>query len=650
MSNQYIEPEAFMKQMDRHWTTELQNISNTSLKESWKKLAELFQDQIQGVGDEETRTKWRVFSPPTGTGKTEGTVLYASMLGHFEDHQHPGVLIIVRLIEDCVKIADRVNDFVVRYGYRQDASGYAIDYHSKQERVDAYQLKDYPVLVMTHEAYKRALESLEGNPSIKHSWKVFHSYRDSHRKLIVIDEALDIVEHVHMSYGELSRTLSSIDLRMQRGHKDAVQYIKCILDYLEKTDGEMGEDEDGEGRVPPCKEKAVVLKNLPKRVPDFNALIKDMGTIRFDHQDRREDLEWNRKRYQHHVEVIKGVQTIARLWAFHSKEGAESTINSARVLIPPGVSGPVVLDATGKTNKVYELHKKVISVQPPDGCRSYQNLTIHTAITNVGIGKRKMVLNGKKMVDSLIEDLNSRLTPADKVLVVCHKKNEHHMRGLDTNFQLYTTHWGALDGSNAWRDCNVVVIFGVPYMPSYWSANTVFSLKEEKPTKGSFTKSFWKLRRELENSKILTDFIQAINRIQTRRVVDEDGNCPVSGCYLLLSSRRKDLCEHIQAGLKSAMPGVRILDDWDFLLTEGKKKVTKSKEVFIKFTENMEPDSKISVSLLRSQLNIGERTLKQLLSDIHKDTVFKELLESRGVDYILRQEGSTSRGYLVKAA
>jgi hypothetical protein len=648
--NNYIEPEAFKKQMSRHWIKELGNVSNDPLRESWKILAELFRDQIQGVGDEQTRTKWRVYSPPTGTGKTEGTVLYASMLGHLDDHYHPGVLIIVKLIQDCKDIAKRINELVVRYGYRQNAVGYAVDYHSKQDLVDVDQLKDYPVLVITHEAYKRALDCLGGNPNIKHTWSVFHGYGDSHRKLLVIDEALDIVEHVHMSYGELSRTLSSIPLKMQRLHKDAVQYIKCVLDYLEKTEGEMGEDEDNGGKIPLCKEKVVVLKNLPKKVPDFNALMKDMGTIRFDHQDQREDLQWNKKRYQHHVEIIKGVQTIARLWAFHSKEGAESTINSARVLIPPGVSGPVVLDATGKTNKVYELHKKVISVQPPDGCRSYQNLTVHTAVTPVGIGKRKMVLNGKKMVDSLIEDLNRKLTSADKVLVVCHKKNEHHLSGLKTNFKLYTTHWGALDGSNEWRDCNVVVIFGVPYMPSYWSANTYFSLKEEKPTKGSFTKGFWRYRRELENSKILTDFIQAINRIQSRKVIDQDGNCPVSECYLLLSSRRKDLCEHIRTGLESAMPGVRIKNDWEFALTERKGKVTKSKEVFFKFTENMEPDSKISVSLLRSQLNLRERTLKGILSDIQTDRELKQLLDSRGVEYITRREGSTNRGYLVKAA
>ena len=78
--NNFVEPIAFMKQMDRHWTKELGNVSNDPLRESWKILAELFQDKIQGVGDEESRTLWHCYSPPTGSGKSEGTMLYSAML------------------------------------------------------------------------------------------------------------------------------------------------------------------------------------------------------------------------------------------------------------------------------------------------------------------------------------------------------------------------------------------------------------------------------------------------------------------------------------------------------------------------------------------------------------------------------------------
>jgi hypothetical protein len=647
--NNYIEPEAFMKQMDRHWTKELGNVGNEPLKQSWHRLAELFRDQIIGDGDEERRTHWKVYFPPTGSGKTEGTMLYSSMLGHFDDLQHPGVLIIVRLIDDCIKIASRINEHVVKYGYRESGVGYAIDYHTENKSVAETELKDYPVLVITHEAYRRALDSLGGNPSIRNTWKFFHSYRDTNRKLLVIDEALDIVEHVHLSYGEVSRTLSSIDLPIQRAHREAIQYIKCVIEYLEETVGQMGED-GGNGKEGLPRERVVVLKNPPKEVPNFQALIDDMKSIRFDWQDKREDLKWSQKRFMHHQKIIKGIQNIATLWAFYSRDGVEFTINSARLLVPPGVSGPVVLDATGKTNKVYELHKQVVRVEPPEGCRTYKSLNIHTAVAPFGIGKGSMIKNGEKMCTSLIDDLNRRLKPADKVLVVSHKKIEHLLKGLETNFELHTTHWGALDGSNEWRDCNVVVIFGIQFMPTYWSANTYFSLKEESPTKKSFNREFWFIRRELENTKILTDVIQAINRIRSRKVIDQEGNCPQTDCYLLLSTKRNDLSDYLQEGLRTAMPDVRIKDDWDFSLTKRKGKITKSKVVFLKFIENMEPDTQISVSMLRSQLNLRERTLMGILSDIQTDYEMKQILESRGIVYITRREGSTKRGYLVKAA
>ena len=652
--NNYIEPEAFMKQMDWHWTKELGNVSNEPLKRSWHKLAELFRDQILGDGDEERRTQWKVYFPPTGSGKTEGTMLYSAMLGHFDDQQHPGVLIIVRLIEDCSKIASRINEHVVKYGYRQNGTGYAIDYHTENKSVAETELKDYPVLVITHEAYRRALDSLGGNPSIRNTWKVFHSYRDTNRKLLVIDEALDIVEHVHLSYGEVSRTLSAIPLQMQRTHIEATQYIKCVLEYLEETEmgepsGEEGEN-GGNGSQGLPRERVVELKIPPKKVPNFQALIEDMKSIRFDWQDKREDLKWSHKRFMHHQGVIKGIQTVATIWAFCSKDGAEFTINSARLLVPPGVSGPVVLDATGKTNKVYGLHKQVVRVEPPEGCRTYKSLNIHTAVAPFGIGKGSMIKNGEKMCTSLIEDLNRRLNPTDKVLVVSHKKIEHLLKGLETNFELHTTHWGALDGSNEWRDCNVVVIFGIQFMPTYWSANTYFSLKEESPTKKSFTREFWLTRRELENSKILTDVIQAINRIRSRKVIDQEGNCPQTDCYLLMSTKRNDLCEYLQEGLRTAMPDVRMKDDWDFSLTEKKGKVTKSKVVFLKFIENMESDAQISVSTLKVQLGIKEKTMKRILSEVQTDPGLKSVLESFGVDYVTRQEGKTKRGYLVKAA
>jgi len=187
-------------------------------------------------------------------------------------------------------------------------------------------------------------------------------------------------------------------------------------------------------------------------------------------------------------------------------------------------------------------------------------------------------------------------------------------------------------------------------MPTYWSANTYFSLKEESPTKKSFTREFWFTRRELENSKILTDVIQAINRIRSRKVIDQEGNCPQTDCYLLMSTKRNDLCEYLQEGLRTAMPDVRMKDDWDFSLTEKKGKVTKSKVVFLKFIENMESDAQISVSTLKVQLGIKEKTMKRILSEVQTDPGLKSVLESFGVDYVTRQEGKTKRGYLVKAA
>jgi hypothetical protein len=117
-----------------------------------------------------------------------------------------------------------------------------------------------------------------------------------------------------------------------------------------------------------------------------------------------------------------------------------------------------------------------------------------------------------------------------------------------------------------------------------------------------------------------------------------------------MSTKRNDLSEYLQEGLRTAMPDVLIENDWDFSLTERKSKVTKSKVVLLKFTENMEPDSQIKLSTLRTLTGIKEKTLKRILAEIETDPDLKSKLESLGVDYITRQEGRTKRGYLIKAA
>lgn len=640
----FIKPEAFMKQMNRHWTSELGNVSNEPLRQSWRLLADLFRDKIQVTGDEKARILWHCYSPPTGAGKSEGTMLYSAMLSALPDTEHPGVLIIVRFIQQCRKMRDRINHYVRKYGYRnQVPTGYCIDYHSEQETISKEELKDYPVLVITHEAYLKAMEGL-GNRDIRETWKFFHSYRDGNRKLLVIDEALDLVHQVQLNHKQLAKTLSSIPRGMQQNHRGAVGYMKKLLAHMGRTEDRL----KGKGGAP--KEDVLSMKSLPPVVPDFQALINDLKGVKFDVEDLEKNDPIERGRlFRIHRKRIKAVEAIATLWSFYSTETPKLTINSARVLIPPTAAGPVVLDATGKTNKTYDLFKQIVMVDPPAGSRNYQNLTVHTAIEKVGIGKNKMDENQAKMTASLIKDLDRRLKPSDKALIICHKNVEPRLAGLPSKFEKHVTHWGNLDGSNEWRDCNIVIVFGISFMPGYWSANQYFSLVE-KPKKG-FRKdmSLMSIRRELQNSKILTDIIQGINRIQSRKVMDEPGNCPPCECFILLSSHHGPLNGYLLEGIKASLPGVTILHDWDFALTEKRVRVSDAEKAFMSFIRCMDQNSRVSRRAVEMELGISRQKMDGMVSKLKDEkSNLCEAMVAAKVQYLLQRDGKIQRGYFIK--
>jgi len=72
--------------------------------------------------------------------ENEGTMLYSAMLGHFDDQQHPGVLIIVRLIEIAARLPAGSTSMLSSTA-TADGTGYAIEYHTENKSVAETELK-----------------------------------------------------------------------------------------------------------------------------------------------------------------------------------------------------------------------------------------------------------------------------------------------------------------------------------------------------------------------------------------------------------------------------------------------------------------------------------------------------------------------------
>ena len=91
--------------MTRHWTDTLKNVVSPELQ-TWAQMAHVFNRQIEAYSQPEGE-RWKVLQPATGVGKSQGLAVYCACLTTVD--LHPGVLIVVRLIEQATEIAETIN-------------------------------------------------------------------------------------------------------------------------------------------------------------------------------------------------------------------------------------------------------------------------------------------------------------------------------------------------------------------------------------------------------------------------------------------------------------------------------------------------------------------------------------------------------------
>src|SRR5262249_31001726 len=129
---------------------------------------------------------------------------------------HPGVLIVVRFKERADKMAQWIND----HAGRTVARSYHTDNKvTKVEGNTADVLSRWPVLVITHRAYEIGLDAVNRGEDFKSNWNAFHAWSDGSRKLIVIDEALNMIEEAQIDINRLRRALGAIPWHIAEGEE-----------------------------------------------------------------------------------------------------------------------------------------------------------------------------------------------------------------------------------------------------------------------------------------------------------------------------------------------------------------------------------------------------------------------------------------------
>ena len=636
--------------MEKHWTENLGNISNRPLKQTWEQIAKTLNDHIENPDS----TKWSVLQPPTGSGKTQSVILYSSMLAGLPCYDHPGVLIVTRLIDDCNGIVDQIN--------RLAGIETAVAFHSDSD-IKLDELKNYPVVVITHKAYENALDYLGDKASIRQTWPFFHEWQMATRKLVVIDECIDIVESNQAGLEGLRQTLAAIPQEIREDHESDVGLIQGIVELLERISGMPGEKKD-----------TMVLQDIDKfdfeaevtdidkldftvAVTDITGIIDALKDIPFDRQIGRNDVLERERLRQRHTKRLKDLQHILRSWSYYSGVKKDHTLHTARLLVPEDTKGAVVFDATASHNVIYQLFDDSHIVPSPDGTRNYGNVTLHVSKGHK-VGKIHMKTHAKKVSGELISELNPILGEERKTLVVCHKSVEPVLSKYDTGFQMQTGHWGAIDGSNEWKDCDSAVIFGLPYRPESWTADVYMALQEPTSTEwlrdpehrpyGDHTD----IRKALMYGQIATDVIQAINRVRCRKVVDAQGNCQPTDIFILLPN--DGLANELIDAIKQHMPNIKV-HEWNYTGQRKKPRASKHEASLIKFIENMEQGSKFSVGFICKTLGIAPRTMDRFKAKLKAsdsidsiDSSLAKAMKGAGVILKVERKGKTQKGYFVR--
>jgi hypothetical protein len=641
MTIQLISPHSFVEAMTAHWTGPLGNVSSQPLREAWLQMGHAFGKHIMAHGKPDRGTEWTVLQPPTGSGKSQGTAVYCSMLARFTNTaDHPGVLIVTRQIADANSMAETINQL----SNRKD---YARAYHSEANGAGVLDsLRTFPVLVITHRAYEMALDALGQEATIRMTWPLFHAWGLGERRLVVVDEALDIVEESRGELEGLRLTLASIPEKVRHEHAGAVDAIKVAVNLLETMSN----------RTLAPGERLAETVLLAKRIeegalPDITSLRAGLRSVRFDWQLRKSDIELSRNQWAVHDDRLRALDMIFRGWVYYAKVPTQGhTLNTARLLIPEEVKGAVVLDATATANLVYQLFEHAKVEEPPAHVRNYRNVTLHVSKGHK-VGKVAMRSEGEALVSAVFADLNVRI-PGRSAFVISHQETEPKVMLQRSTFSVTTGHWNAITGSNKWRECDVAVVVGLPYRPDTWSANTFMALQGVQTTDWLRSDDRpWgdheDIRSALKRGQVVTDVVQAINRIRCRKVINGEGDCPSADVFLLLPQGPDG--EDILKGILRLMEGINVaqwvLPDAPTAKKRGRKvgggridQTVLAAHAYLRAGMS----GKTSKAEITAALGLSPKAWDALVSSA-------PALADDGITYRVERAGKTQRAFFVKA-
>jgi hypothetical protein len=628
-----VSTQDFSVRMRKHWSETLNMSIPPPLMAAHRLMAEEFQRLTINNATVEGGSASVVLPLPTGSGKTQGTCLYASMQAdlnvHVSEKTKPvGVVIITRLIEDADDIAKQINELSGRV--------VAVAHHTKS-KADAVDVFNSDVLVICHQAFLNAARGWGVQDPGR--WRRLSQWRGGDRHLFIIDEALaNVVESNKTTAPNLTTVLMGIPQELRQRFPGAITTLELTKRWLVAK-------ETSHADASP----QLLWGGGSERVPcELRLLREALQDVDFDASLFKEEASTVV------AEILQDVEAMFASFAYYFKSGDQHSINGATYLLPPGLPGAVILDATAKNDVLYQLLDTRVHVATiPPNVRDYSNVTIHVALTSSGLGKSVSDDTKHLRLPRLAKCLSEQISPERSVFLCVHKHSEALAETFSTDrLKLKVGHWGAIDGKNSWKDCDVAVIFGLYYMDQRRAINNLFATHGPQDTvwlRANTHKQQVNLVNVIMQRHLSTSIVQAINRICCRRVIDEEGRCPVSDVYILLPKNWQG--DAILDDIQVNMPGIKVVP-WDFE-PDGPKVYAprngSAHAAIISLMRGREPGL-TPFPFIQGQLSLSPKQIGRVKAQLlNGGSNIAKALREIGVSYLVTGVGRGSKSYLVKA-
>ncbi len=582
------------------------NDSSDSLLDLWQIVCRTF-NKVYLYNHYKLDKNYLSLPAPTGSGKTQILKHYVSEL--VRQRNDIGVLIVTRYISDAEAVAKDINSC--------SNSLYAAEaYHSDSRisREELYKFNNIQVAVITHENYIKNHNTSSTNHNI---YQQLMTFNNSEREVVIIDEEVNLINHIGVSKSSISTIESSLTALVSRTLDDTAKQELCLARYLHNNYDTLFYQKHQHKRLIGSKDSL-----LHRLSSELKATVDEVVEL-FELVYLKDNIRSGALKNINQQLNIRGVDTDAQnlkyllddnLYEYNNSHGYEyrtSTLEYPNKSI-------AILNATANLDSIGIPNLKTVKLPKVKTYEQVRLFKIKTNDRNLGkdafnkldaSGGEEDVFN--QMPETLCdfaefdhdyEDGNNK-----ELAFFTHKKVKEKLRVRTSKTNI--DHFGNLLGVNKYKDCNNIIIYGIQIKPKYIYID---ALMHSIGTDALLVENKDRLV-DIEYADISADIVQAINRGRCRGIVN--GKAPKMIVQLLMPNNKK-LTNQLLTFITKSMPGIQVLDSpYTLDLTPQVKPVGDDVE-FINAIDGYEGD--IILKDIKDSLGISKKKWERMLKHLTK--------------------------------